>query len=245
MYKVFVFCISGPPINDPDLLALLRSFPHEMSVVPSAAITSALKQDKGIPINEQFVDPSIFIPPSADGLPVSVNDMAFQQSSVSLDMPPLEMVTSPVDIGSALPEPAPGALLGQLGQAPLGQAADQMFADVPAARSFNSGNIVPEAQNFNAQPEVLYPELQNVQPLAPMVNSNNNVLQAGKPTFIDGQLVRSDSVGLNQNTPVMVDNSASKRIGKVSDQRRGQRSQRSLPANLGVPINMMLASRFG
>ena len=44
-----LFINPGPPITDPDLLSLLRSFPHEMANIPSAMIQSALKNNKGLP----------------------------------------------------------------------------------------------------------------------------------------------------------------------------------------------------
>ncbi|KAH3860045.1 uncharacterized protein LOC127865563 [Dreissena polymorpha] len=39
---------AGPPITDPDILSLLRSFPHEMMIVPTASIQSALQNGKDI-----------------------------------------------------------------------------------------------------------------------------------------------------------------------------------------------------
>ncbi|XP_053387056.1 uncharacterized protein LOC123541769 [Mercenaria mercenaria] len=63
-----VFKKPAPAITDPDLLSLLRSFPHEMANIPSAMIQTALKKNKGmtkmskpliqesVPVKSQIVD---------------------------------------------------------------------------------------------------------------------------------------------------------------------------------------------
>ncbi|XP_060561756.1 uncharacterized protein LOC132721468 [Ruditapes philippinarum] len=54
-----LFINPGPPITDPDLLTLLRSYPHEMANIPTAMIQIALKKDKGMPItSEAFIQES-------------------------------------------------------------------------------------------------------------------------------------------------------------------------------------------
>lgn len=218
-----------------------------MSVVPSASITSALKKDTGLPVNEPIADPSLVLPPSADGLPVSIEAMAFNESPVTVDMAQMDLNNKHVDVGSALPEPVPDAVLKKLGAGPVDSVSRQAIVDMPG-NVINTGNTVSNGQTLPVQPEVLYPELQNIQSPNPMLNTNG-VVQAGKPQFVNGQLIIPPAVEMHRNTPTKVDVAALQPVEKIITP-SGQASppvknNKQISADSGVPINLQLASQMG
>lgn len=192
-------------------------------MVPSASITSALKKDKGLPpVGVPVIDPALIQPPLADTLPMD-GTSGFGDLPGRVD--PALLTVSPLGI-----EPVPDAVLRKLGAGPVAQTPDQTIFD---------------AQVASAQPQVLYPELNGfLQPMSTGKN-NGNVVKAGKPRFINGDLILPNGLQMHLNAPVKVETAVPKPIeSKTTPPVAPSSGKGKSNIDKGLPIDMQLFSQM-
>lgn len=225
-----VFVNPGPPVTDPDLLSLLRAFPHEMANIPSAMIQSAIKNHKAdavissppapldvMPLDQPVVDPSIpvFAVENQLSLVESIQKPHKQQ--------PMKKAFSTFDnvIDNQLLDLAPKdpSLYQEMLSGSEGMLPDASFL----SQQEGIVNQPPiEKQKVN---KPVYPELTNLAPKA---------IPAGKPLNRNSEIL-----GNRQNTRGTADKTA-----KTESKGSGTKVNQPKKQTGGVPISLGIFSQW-